>query len=138
MPPAESDQILAEEFADFFIEKINRIQDNLNQFDLYELMTMEQVTPKQSFIPISKLEVKKLVMEMKAKTNELDLIPATFLKENIERFLGLLVNIVNISLQSGVFASEWKMALLHPLLKKAGLDVIKSNFRPVSNLSFIS
>ena len=30
------------------------------------------------------------------------------------------------------------MALLHPLIKKAGLDVIKSNFRPVSNLSFIS
>ena len=41
-------------------------------------------------------------------------------------------------MQLGVFAREWKMALLHPLIKKAGLDVIKSNFRPVSNLSFIS
>ena len=101
-------------------------------------MTMEQVTPRQSFIPLSALEVKKLVMEMKAKMNELDLLPATFLKVNIEKFIGLLVNIVNISLQSGVFAREWKMALLHPLIKKAGLDVIKSNFRPVSNLSFIS
>ena len=30
------------------------------------------------------------------------------------------------------------MALLYPLIKKAGLHVIKSNFRPVSNLSFIS
>ena len=67
-------------------------------------------------------------MDMKPKTNELDLLPVTFLKENIEKFVGLLVNIVNISLQSGVFAKEWKTALLHPLIKKAGLDVIKSNF----------
>ena len=37
-----------------------------------------------------------------------------------------------------MFAKEWKMALLHPLIKKVGLDTIKSNFQPVSNLSFIS
>ena len=43
-------------------------------------------------------------MDMKPKTNELDLLPVTFLKENIEKFVGLLVNIVNISLQLGVFA----------------------------------
>ena len=68
-------------------------------------------------------------MEMKAKMNELDLLLATFLKDNIEKFIGPLVNIVNISLQLGMFAREWKMALLHPLIKKAGLDVIKSNFQ---------
>ena len=35
-----------------------------------------------------------------------------------------------------MFAEEWKTALLHPLIKKVGLDVIKPNFHPVSNLSF--
>ena len=74
------------------------------------------------------MEVKKLVMEMKAKMNELDLLPAKFLKENIEKFIGLSANIVNIPLESGVFAKEWKMALLHPLMKKVGLKAIKSNF----------
>ena len=69
-----------------------------------------------------------MVMEMKAKTNELDLLLVTFLKDNIEKFIGLLVNIVNISLQLGVFARDWKMALLHPLIKKAGLEVIKIQF----------
>ena len=67
-------------------------------------------------------------MEMKAKMNELDLLPVKFLKENLEKFIGLLANIVNISLESGVFAKEWKRALLHPLIKKVGLDVIKFNF----------
>ena len=56
-------------------------------------------------------------MDMKPKTNELDLLPVTFIKENIEKFVDLLVNIVNISLQLGVFAKEWKMALLYPLIK---------------------
>ena len=46
MPPAESDQLLAEEFADFFIEKINKIQENLHHFDLYELTAMEQITAR--------------------------------------------------------------------------------------------
>ena len=128
MPPAESDQLLAEAFADFFIEKINKIQENLDHFDLYDPTTIKQITPRQSFLPITAFEVKKLVMDMKPKTNDLDLLPVTFIKDNIEKFVGLLVNIVNISLQLGVFANEWKMALLHPLIKKAGLDVIKSNY----------
>ena len=32
----------------------------------------------------------------------------------------------------------WKTAIIHPLLKKAGLALQLSNFRPVSNLSFLS
>ena len=36
------------------------------------------------------------------------------------------------------FPEIWKEALVFPLLKKPGLDVIFKNFRPVSNLSFVS
>ena len=92
----------------------------------------------KSFLPLSKLEIRKLVMGMKTKTNELDLLPTKFIKENIEKFIGLLTKIVNISLESGVFAKEWKMALLHPLIMMVGLDVLRSNFHPVSKLLFIS
>ena len=138
MPLAESDELLDEEFADFFIEKIDKIQEELDHFELYEPTTTEQVVARQSFLPITASDVKKLVMGMKPKTNELDLLPVTFIKENIEKFVDLLVDIVNISLQSGIFAKEWKTALLYPLIKKSGLDVIKSNYQPVSNLSFIS
>ena len=138
MPQAESDQQLAEEFADFFIGKIDKIQEELDHFELYKPTTKDQVVSKQSFLPTTTSDVKNLVMKMKSKTNELDLLPVTFIKENIEKFADLLANIVNISLQSGIFANEWKTALLYPLIKKTGLDVIKSNYRPISNLSFIS
>ena len=37
-----------------------------------------------------------------------------------------------------MFLEEWKTAILRPLLKKCGLALIESNYRPVSNLPFIS
>ena len=47
--------------------------------------------------------------------------------------------IVNLSLTTGVFPTSCKSSIVVPLIKKNGLDceVIK-NYRPVSNLSFLS
>ena len=42
------------------------------------------------------------------------------------------------SFENGIFADQWKCALVHPLLKKLGLEPIFRNFRPVSNLQYIS
>ena len=36
------------------------------------------------------------------------------------------------------FPVAWKEALVLPLLKKPGLDILFTNFRPVSNLPFVS
>ena len=48
-------------------------------------------------------------------------------------------SIINMSLESGVVPGCFKKALVRPLLKKPNLeaDCLK-NYRPVSNLSFIS
>ena len=48
------------------------------------------------------------------------------------------MSIVNASLQSSTMPANMKSALVHPLLKKLGLPLIKKNYRPVSNLSYIS
>ena len=37
-----------------------------------------------------------------------------------------------------VFAANWKTAIIRPLLKKPGLELMTKNYRPVSNLSFLS
>ena len=49
-----------------------------------------------------------------------------------------IAKIINTSLEQGVFASQWKVALVKPLLKKIGLELITSNYQLVSNLSFLS
>ena len=45
---------------------------------------------------------------------------------------------INYSLENGDFPSAWKNALVLPLLKRDGLEPIFKNYRPVSNLQFVS
>ena len=46
----------------------------------------------------------------------------------------MISRMVNVSLQHGYFADDWKRAVVHPMLKKSGLQLINKNFWPVSNL----
>ena len=45
---------------------------------------------------------------------------------------------INLSLKDGFFPDKWKEALVKPILKKPNADLEFKNFRPVSNLSFLS
>ena len=75
---------------------------------------------------------------MASKSCELDAIPTTTLKQVLDTVIAPITRIVNMSLENGIFASKWKTAIVHSILKKVGLDLMLSNFRPVNNLSFIS
>ena len=75
---------------------------------------------------------------MPSKTCTLDIIPTSRLKEVLGKILPSLAHSVNKSLDQGVFYKEWKEALVKPLVKKKSLGTIKTNYRPVSNLQFIS
>ena len=51
----------------------------------------------------------------------------------------IIINIINFSLSEGIFPSSFKQEIVHPLLKKPSLpDDDLNNFRPISNLNFIS
>ncbi len=61
------------------------------------------------------------------------------LKTHIATLTPIIRDVVNTSLSSGVFPAEWKHALVTPLLKKPTLDpTAVSNYRPLSNLPFLS
>ena len=52
--------------------------------------------------------------------------------------LPIITKMINLSLESGLFAGDWKCALVLRLLKKSGLDLLYKNYRPVSNLQYVS
>ena len=81
---------------------------------------------------------KKVIMSMPIKSCKLDVLPTKVLKDIITPLLPLLTKIINLLLTEGLFVQEWKVTIIHPLLKKLGLDLISSNYRPVSNLPFLS
>ena len=105
--------------------------------DEFKPASNEQATPLKNFSPLSCDEVQKEILSMNNKTCELDHIPTQVLKRILPIILGAITDIVNISLSTGSFACNWKTAIVKPLLKKPGLDLEK-NYRPVSNLSFLS
>ena len=78
-------------------------------------------------------------LSVPTKISFLDPIPTSLVLDCISVFLTPITNIVNYSLQEGSFLSCFKTAHVTPLLKNAGLDRnILKNYRPVSNLSYIS
>ena len=77
-------------------------------------------------------------MRMKNKHCKLDTIPMSILKQILEACLPAITQIVNMSLTNGEFCENWKFAVVKPLLKKPGLNLISKNYRPISNLPFIS
>ncbi len=140
LPDHDSLQELADRFGDFFIHKIDRILAEIDtQPCSFQSQHYEQPSNTFSaFKPLSESEVKKLVMDSKSTTCDLDPLPTPLLKDCIEVILPVLTKMVNLSLQSGVFPTEWKLALVFPLIKKFGLETICNNYRPVSNLPFVS
>jgi len=78
-------------------------------------------------------------MKSASKSCRLDPIPTWLLKECLGTLLPVITRIVNLSLSSAEVSPNLKEAIVLPLIKKICLDPeILKNFRPVSNLSFLS
>jgi hypothetical protein len=91
------------------------------------------------FIPATEAEIRRLIMAAPSKSCGLDPIPTPLLKKCLDVFLTPITALVNMSMAEGCFPTSFKNAHVTPLLKKPSLskDDLK-NYRPVSNLSFIS
>jgi len=128
----------ADEFAAFFRDKVDSVRVSSASTTLYEVPY--RMTPTfERFAPVTAEEVERLIGNAPCKTCQLDPVPIWLVKEMralISPFLSLLFN---KSLTSGCFPTQFKRAVVRPLLKKEGLDAIQSkNYRSVSNLTFFS
>lgn len=64
--------------------------------------------------------------------------PSWLIKPGSQETQGPLVEIINLSLEMGVFPEGLKEAVVAPPLKKPTLDPMDmANYHPVSNLSFL-
>ena len=133
---------LAETFGDFFEGKINKIrkqispscpgQDPAGKPDCHHRDMSE-------FPLFQPEELCKIVMQMKPTTCDLDCVPTQLLISCVDVIIPLITDIVNHSLKTGQFPDSLKRAIIRPLLKKPGADASDlTNYRPVSNLSFLS
>ena len=132
-----SKQSLADGFADYFEEKILLIREKFVNISPYN--PPSTVAPKLvKFAPMTQKQVLSIMNQLKSKSCELDTMPTHIFKQIAPSIAGLITKIFNLSLEGGEFCCTWKTAVVHPLLKKIGLELIRQNYRLVSNLPFLS
>ena len=137
LPEATSTLELAEDFASYFHNKIDTIREGFKGIDSYKPQPRD-VPQLVKFAPVLPSELGKIIQRMPPKTCKLDQMPTNKLQEILDGCLPALLHITNRSLELGEFADIWKEALVKPLIKKKQLGTVNSNYRPVSNLSFVS
>ena len=141
LPTHDSVQDLSEQFADYFIQKIVTIRNGLcqnintdNQCDETDVIFI-----LGSLKPATNEEISKIIRSSASKSCDLDPIPTWLLKLCLSELLPVITYIVNLSLSTSTVPYELKLALIIPLLKKVLLDPeVLKNFRPVSNLTYLS
>ena len=147
LPNGNTDTDIANSLKTFFHTKIKSIYSDItnSQKDTTEPPedAIPQATLEQKTISHFKLmtsdQISDVIKEMGSKSCELDPIPTWLFKNCLQELLPIVTLVVNLSLQSGVFPEKMKSAIVRATLKKNNLDSdILGNYRPISNLSFLS
>ncbi|KAL5253885.1 hypothetical protein ACHWQZ_G013597 [Mnemiopsis leidyi] len=144
--PNGEDQDVANRLKDFFHNKVKNIYSGITaEIDSVQCIDKSsQLTPaaKSSFCEfreVSVSDLESIIKSMPDKSSSLDAIPFWLFKECLPEMLPITHYIVNQSLKEGVFPEDLKIASIRPKLKKPTLDVDDlSNYRPISNLTFLS
>ena len=142
LPASIPQKSLPQTFAAYFSDKIK----NLHTLIAPSPTTASPHFPPPSpppdlsiFQPATINEISTLLANCPDSSSELDPIPTTLLKQCKHALLPTITNIINLSLSTGIFPDQFKSSVVHPKLKKNNLDKDNlSNYRPISNLSFIS
>ena len=138
LPVHENLNELTNRFADFFVEKIRKIRSSFGTTSCIEPDVPEMNCKMTEFSPVSSKELETIIKKSNNKYCSLDPIPTWLLKECLPSLLSWITNIVNQSLSS-VMPTAYKEAILTPILKKTNLDTEQlKNYRPISNLSYVS
>ncbi len=141
LPEHSSAKELADQFCAFFKNKVDKIRDNFDD-DITSAVEYDGnatiTSPLSKFELVSDTEIQQILEKSANKSCNLDPVPTTILKQCSSIITPVLSRIVNLSLQTSSMPEMYKRALVTPLLKKPNLDTILSNYRPVSNLPFVS
>ena len=115
-PSANSDQELANAFADFFSAKIVRIRDELlvrkEQLGERTMEDFECTSCFSEFTMVTDEDVLGLIRGSTIKACALDPLPASIMRKCYSSLVPIFRRVINLSLSSGLLPKELKVALL--------------------------
>jgi hypothetical protein len=127
-------------FLTYFSDKIAKIREKFSSTVKTGFSLPHSPPPVfSSFKVITLSELHKLIFSSPSTHCSLDILPNHILKECFDVLGPVILNLINLSLTEGCFPSSFANAVVHPLIKKSSLcpnDL--TNYRPISNLNFLS
>ena len=129
-------------FCHFFstvAKKLKEISIPMTNFTWRKPIEIASRTNKKfNFKYVSKLFVEKQLNSLKRnKASGLDDLPPGLLKDAARVISKPLNHIINLSLQTGIIPSDWKVAKVTPIYK-SGAKTKTDNYRPISILPILS
>ena len=92
----------------------------------------------RSFRNLSEQDIYDLIQKSAKKSCVPDPLPTTLVCDSLDVLLPVITKLVNTSLATSYYPTEWKQAILNLLLKKGANDMTHKNLRPICNLQFLS
>src|SRR5208282_5405089 len=138
-------QKLSDEFAAYFINKIQQIKTTISSRLAGRVSDPLQSDPVYVGARLIELsvptvdEVSRLIRAMPAESSPIDAIPTSVIKTCVDIFAPVICRLIQLSFNEDTFPSSFKTASVTTLFKKKGLDRDDiANYRPISNLHTIS
>ena len=140
LPPHNDLGHLANTFNEYFFRKNELIRENVDRI-VVEPPLVEYRNPVvklKSFESLSFQDTYDVIMQLSSARCKFDPIPPWLVKLRSLELVPSITKIINSSLQEGRVPDHWKIALLKPISKQLSMEPLFENFRPVSNLVFLS
>ena len=128
--------VIANRFNNFFVTIGPQLAKNIKS-DINPLSYVKSVNKSMVLTDVTSTEVRNVIASLKNSSSEHDKFPPFVGKSCVDAFIEPLTHLINLSLRSGVFPSELKLAKVVPIFKAGDTSAI-NNYRPIFVLSFFS
>ena len=136
--PAANIDLTAEMFLKSFMDKVDDVRSSTSDSDP-PVFTSFSGAPLQTFSILNQMDVVKLIGQAPNKSCARDPLPTWMVKDLADELAPFITVLFNKSISDGYFPRNFRVAEITPILKKTSLDpCVITNYRPISNLSFLS
>lgn len=136
--------IVANEFNGFFLDILNqlnltqKIPRNFSNLRYKDSFSSKQEPSSIYIYPVLPVEILKEINSLKTNTTPgIDNISSSLIKNVGTKIVDILTYLINFSIETGVFPSKLKSAVVIPIFK-GGKEDKCNNYRPISLLSCFS
>ena len=134
-----ADHVTAKHFSKTFVAKVQMVRQSTASASYPKFDHPGCPTNMDHFNDINTEFARRLLTQAANKNCALDSAPTWIVKRFVDELAPFVVAYVNASFQTGCFPTKSKRAIISPILKNSKLDRDDlNNYRPVSNLTFMS